>query len=101
VITLAHVKTALEAVVREKGSHVDDRVDRKLPPRYVEHGEPCCLVANILHRCGFTIAQLKQFDTEPGHGGGGGIILTESRHPLLKRIDPAALELVVWSCSGC
>lgn len=94
-ITIEDVKAALEAVARECRYHVDPRLERKLAPRYVEHGEPCCLVAVILHRLGFTTAQLKQLDTEPGTDG-GGIILSESQHPLLKRVDPVALALLVY-----
>lgn len=94
-ITVEDVKAALEAVARDYRYHVDQRVERKLAPRYVEHGEPCCLVAVILHRLGFTIAQLKQLDTESGNDG-GGTILSESRHPLLKRVDPVALALLAY-----
>lgn len=94
-ITVDDVAAALDAVARERGRRTDDRVERKLAPRYVEHGQPCCLVAVVLHRLGFTIGQLKQFDAESGPGG-GGIILSQSRHPLLKRIEPLARQLLVY-----
>lgn len=94
-ITVEQVKTTLAAVAGEDGEHQDARASRRLEPRYVEHGEPCCLVAVVLHRLGFTVAQLRQLDTEAGTAG-GGIVFRESRHPLLKRIDPAARPLLAY-----
>lgn len=92
-ITLVDIRTALDQVAAERPEHADDRVARSLPPRYVEHGKPCCLVAVILHRCGFTVPQLRQLDTESGRGG-GGIKFAESHHPLLRRIAPEAHPLL-------
>lgn len=94
-ITVAQVKATLAAVAAEQSDHMDARVDRKLAPRYVEHGQPCCLAAVILHRLGFTIAQLRQLDTEPGTSG-GGVILDQSRHPLLRRVAPEARALLAY-----
>lgn len=92
-ITTEQVKAALDEVARERPGHIDGRVARQLAPRYVEHGKPCCLVGVVLHRLGFTVAQLRQFDNESGRGG-GGIRFAESRHPLLQRITPEARLLL-------
>jgi hypothetical protein len=93
VITTEQVKEMLAKVADERGDVVDQRVERNLAPRYVEHGQPCCLVAVVLYRLGFTVAQLRQLDTEAGTTG-GGIIFAQSRHPLLKRIAPLARDLL-------
>lgn len=92
-ITVAQVKDALEMVAAGQAEGGDARVARNLAPRYVEHGQPCCLVAVILHELKFTVPQLRQLDAEPGKGG-GGVVFSESRHPLVKRIAPGARQLL-------
>lgn len=92
-ITLHDVTTAVDSVTAEQPDRVDARVGRDLAPRYVEHGRPCCLVAEVLTRLGVRIGVLKDLDVESGPGG-GGVRLHLSRHPMLKRFDPVALELL-------
>lgn len=92
-ITVAQVKQTLSELAAEQGGHVDARVARQLAPRYVEHGQPCCLVAVILYRLGFKVPQLRQLDAEPGMKG-GGVQFGKSGHPLMKRIEPDARTLL-------
>jgi hypothetical protein len=92
-ITVEQVKQALREVAEEQTGQVDARVERNLAPRYVEHGQPCCLVAVVLHRLGFSVAQLKQLDAEPGRQG-GGVVFGQSRHPLMRRISADARQLL-------
>lgn len=94
-ITVAQVKASLIAAADEHGEHIDARVERQLPPRYVEHGKPCCLVAVVLHDLGFTVPQLRQLDHEAGRHG-GGVMFDQSRHPLLRRISPEARNLLSY-----
>lgn len=92
-ITVEQVKELLAKVAEEQPERADARVERNLAPRYVEHGEPCCLVAVVLHEAGFTVPQLRQLDTEPGNVA-GGVVFAQSRHPLVKRIAPGARRLL-------
>jgi hypothetical protein len=92
-ITFAEVAAAARAVAAEKPDWIDVRAVRDLEPRYVEHGKPCCLVAEVLTRLGWSKTNLKQLDHEPGRSG-GGIKFAESRNLMLRRIDPLGLQLL-------
>jgi len=87
------VKAIVRAVAAEYPDRVDARAGRGLAPRYIEHGAPCCLVAEVLCRLGWSVDQLQQLDHEGGRRG-GGIRFAESRNPMLRRIDPTARELL-------
>lgn len=93
-ITVNQVKATLDIVAYRDRYQADAPVGRHLPTRFVEDDKPCCLVAVILHELGFTIPQLRQLDAETGNDG--GIMLGQSRHPLLRRINPDALELLAY-----
>ena len=96
-ITLDAVIDTLRALAEELPDKVDPRVGRGLPPRYVEHGEPVCLVAVLLHRLGYSVGHLKQLNREgpqAAQASTGGVVLGRSRNPLLRRIDPVARDLL-------
>lgn len=95
-IGLAEVKHALNAVAAEEPQHVDDRVERGLSPRYVEHGKPCCLVAVVMYRLGISLGMLRQLDREQHEPGtsGGGIVLRQTRSPIVGRFSPLAWDLL-------
>ncbi len=99
-ISVGQVQRALEAVAREHPDRVDRRVTDGLPARYIDRGAPNCLVALVLTRLGYSTGVLKALDHEPPVGGicqsQGGVAVAESRHPALRRIDPAARALLDW-----
>lgn len=82
-------------IVSQYPDRVDVRAERGLAPRYVEHGEPCCLVAKVLTRLGWSVSQLKMLDCEglEKHRG-GGVQLALSQNLLLKRISPDGLAFL-------
>lgn len=92
-IAVAPVKSTLDAVAAEAPEHVDSRVGRKLAPRYLDKGEPCCLVAQVLSRLGVSTGVLRELDREGGTTG-GGIILRHTRHPVRRRFDRVAWDLL-------
>ncbi len=96
-IKLSTVIDTLQALAEEFPDKVDPRVDRGLPPRYVEHGEPVCLVAVLLHRLGYSVEHLKQLNREgsqAAQASSGGVVFGRSRNPLLRRISPVARNLL-------
>lgn len=91
-IGVSRVRGALQEVVAEDPQRVDRRSTDNLPPRYVEHGQPNCLVAALLARMGISLGLLKQLDNEVR--GPGGILLWVSKHAIRRRFTPAAWELL-------
>lgn len=49
---VSDVREVLDRIVLENPGKVDRRPSGKLPPRYLEHGEPACLAGEILSRSG-------------------------------------------------
>ncbi len=89
----------VRAVLEEIAALVPERRDRRagaLPPRYVDQGQPNCLVALVLTRFGITLGVLRQLDREHPVGDivHAGVRVAESRHPALKRFAPAAIDLL-------
>lgn len=89
------VHDVLDKVVADNPERVDRRAGDGLPPRYVEDGQPNCLVAELLHRMGVSIGVLKQLDREAGRFG-AGIMLKMSEHAIRRRFTPAAWELLYY-----
>jgi hypothetical protein len=98
-IDVPDVRRVLDEVVAERPDHRDVRVDRRLAPRYTEHGSPACLVAEIMHRLGVSIGVLKALDTEadePEHRAEGGVQLDRTRHPVRSRFTDIAWQLLAF-----
>lgn len=94
-ITVAQVRAVLEEIAATE----PDRRDRRaglLPPRYVDQGQPNCLVALVLERLGISLGVLRQLDQEHPTGEivHAGVRVAESRNPSLRRFDRAALDLL-------
>jgi hypothetical protein len=85
--------TLLQAMPAEVRARVDERVRRDLDPRYVEHGEPCCLVAYLLLEAGVEQRTLRDLDREMT-AGAGTVELRHSRHPFWSRFEPSARQLL-------
>lgn len=81
-----------ELVALEKAG--DPRVARGLPGRYMEHGEPCCLVARLMFKEGISTGQLKELDAP--RTGGGGLDLRSVRGPIKHRYTPKAWDLLLF-----
>lgn len=97
-ITVALVRAVLEDIAARYPGRVDRRASDEVPARYVEADRPSCLVAVVLDRLGFSIGVLKTLDVEHAVGElcTAGVRVAESRHPALRRIDPAARALLQW-----
>lgn len=95
-IDVDQVRTAMNEVVFTAPGHVDRRAENTLPARYVEHGEPVCLVAKILMKLGYSIGVLKELDREYPMGEivHAGVLIGSSRHPALRKIQPEAIALL-------
>jgi hypothetical protein len=95
-ITVADIKTALDHIVAEAPDRTDRRIEDHLNPRYLDHGQPTCLVALLLIALGYRTALLRDLDREHsvGHVAATGVRIAESRHPALKRLDPKARTLL-------
>ncbi|QIZ37829.1 hypothetical protein [Saccharopolyspora sp. ASAGF58] len=93
-IGLDRARGELRAIAAESPERVDPRIGRGLAPRYVENGQPACLVAEVLAWLGWSIEQLKQLDREGPRDSGrsqGGVRLAKSRHKALRCIEPQGL----------
>jgi hypothetical protein len=101
-ITVALLREALEEIVAEQPEWVDERPALELPPRYVTHGQPACLVARVLTRMGYSIGILRALDLEfrQGEIATAGVRIVESRHPALRRLEPQARLLLEFVQRG-
>jgi hypothetical protein len=95
-VSVSDIQRVLHEIASEEPDHADRRAVDGLPARYLDHGQPNCLVARVLHRLGFSIGVLRALDEEypTGELVHSGVEVGESRHPALKRIDPLALRLL-------
>lgn len=96
-ISLDQIVATLRAVAAEFPEQRDPRSDRRLPPRYVEHGKPVCLVAVVLHRLGYSVSMIRQLDREGPSSktaSTGGVHFAASRNRMLRRLDPVGRELL-------
>lgn len=95
---MAKVLEDLNALValEQKG---DPRVARGLPGRYLERGEPCCLVAHLLFRQGVSTGMLREMDRTGGKGGGGQYLF-DLKLPVKHRYTELAWELLCY-LQGC
>jgi len=95
-VTAADVKHALDRVVDDDPARTDRRIEAHLNPRYLDQGQPTCLVAELLIELGYRTALLRDLDREHsvGHVAATGVRIHESRHPALKRLDPKARRLL-------
>lgn len=97
-ITVGVVQEAMREVVQANPARADRRPVNGLRPRYVEKGEPTCLVAMILAKLGYSTGVLKALDQEHPVGElcAAGVRVQESRHPALRKIDPLARMLLQY-----
>jgi hypothetical protein len=65
----------------------DEAAGNGLGGRYARHGQPCCLVGEILVKLGASVGTLKDLDRE-------GEVIDKSRHPFWGRFDPVARALM-------
>lgn len=95
-VHVADVREALTRVVAANPGRTDRRIEDHLNPRYLDHGRPTCLVAEVLLELGFRITLLQALDREchVGHVASAGVRIRDSRHPALKRLHPAARTLL-------
>lgn len=95
-ITVSTVRDAMRAVIDEYPRRTDRRAKDGLPARYIDRGQPNCLVALVLNRLGISVGVLKALDAEHPTGElvDAGVTIAESRHPALRRIDPVARQLL-------
>jgi hypothetical protein len=89
------IREVLDLIAEEQGDRKDARAGRNLPPRYIEHGDPACMVAEIMYRLGISKGVIKALDQEPGNPG-GGVVLSESRHPIRMRFTTTAWALLIY-----
>lgn len=96
-ITVAHVREVLEKIAAESPDMRDRRAG-VLVPRYIDQGEPGCLVAIVLTRLGFPLSMLRALDREHRTGDifHAGVRIEESRNPSLRRIDKPARQLLAY-----
>ena len=98
-ITVTAVREVLEEIARDYPWRQDRRVTDERPVRYVDFGQPSCLVAHVLIRLGYSVGVLRALDAEHRTGElfrAGGVKVAESRHPALRRIDPTARRLLQY-----
>lgn len=101
------VRTALDTVAARHPYRKDRRAKDGLPPRYIDQGQPNCLVAMVLVELGFPPTLLRELDRELPVGTlhREAVDIAESRHPALRRMDPLARQLLQWcqrrQDSGC
>lgn len=85
--TVAEVRVILDTVAAERPDHVDRRPEGGLTPRFIDHGQPACLVGVILAELGVSTGLLRALDRE-------GKALDASEHPLRRRFTPEAWALL-------
>jgi hypothetical protein len=93
--TVSDVFRILDELVADNPERVDRRsqgLDQP-PLRYVENGQPNCLVAVLLHRLGVSVGVLRQLDREGGKFG-GGILLWATEHAIRRRFTKPAWLLL-------
>lgn len=81
-------------VLRQVASEFPDRVDHRSGlrrARYVEHGEPHCLVAVVMARLGTPVGQIAELDRQRPDGT---VRIDTSNHPAVRRFTPVARELL-------
>lgn len=95
-ITVDMVRSALEGVVADDPQRVDWRADLDQPARYLDNGQPSCLLARVLVKLGFSAGVLQELDREYPTGEiiHAGVPISASRHPALVKIDPIAMRLL-------
>ncbi len=97
-ITAAHVVAVLEDLAQAEPDRVDPRAEAGLLPRYLHRGQPNCLVARVLVRLGYPTTLLRALDREfpTGELVHGGVEISSSRHPALRRLDDNAKALLQY-----
>lgn len=97
-IGVEDVRTVLNQIANEFPSRRDRRAEDGLPARYIDRGQPNCLVAMVLTRLGFSMGVLKALDQEypVGELFHPGVRVVESRHAALKKIAPSARALLQY-----
>lgn len=94
-IDVAQVRVVLERIAATEPGRRDRRAG-VLPARYLDQGQPNCLVALVLHDLGISIGVLRALDREYPTGEiiHAGVRVVESRNPALRRFTPNALKLL-------
>lgn len=85
--TRAVVLDVLDAVANDHPDRIDRRPAGDLPPRYIDHGDPACLVALVMNRLGVSIGVLRAMDRE-------NVRIAHSRHPVRRRFTADAWGLL-------
>lgn len=84
---VSQVREVLDTICATMGDHTDKNPSGGLNPRYLDQGQPACLVGMILAHLGFSPGVLRELDKE--HAA-----LPYSSHPILKRFSPDARALL-------
>jgi hypothetical protein len=97
-ITVPAVRAVLEEVVAQYPNRIDRRAIDDLPARYIDRGQPNCLVALVLTRLGFSPGVLRALDQEHPTGSlvDAGAKVAESRHPALRKLHTDARLLLQY-----
>lgn len=97
-IPVSRVVEVLEEIAAAEPDRVDPRAEDGLLPRYLDKGQPNCLVAKALSRLGFSRGVLRALDREHPTGElvDAGVQVAESRHPALRKLDPTARALLQY-----
>lgn len=98
-ITIIDVYAQLKQTVSADPRRIDRRPSADLPPRYLDQGQPACLVAVVLAELGVSTGVLRALDREPGSRG-AGIRLWGSFHPVQKRFTRDAWALLALVQAG-
>lgn len=91
--TVDEIRTILDTVTAERPDHIDRRPNAGLTPRFIDHGQPACLVGVILARLGVSTGLLRALDRD-------GARLDEIEHPLRRRFTPEAWALLAYLQHG-
>ena len=97
-ITVAAVRAALEDVVAANPGKAGHPLRDDQPSRYIEQGQPSCLISLVMLRLGFSKGVLRALDEEHPTGEilQTGVTIEESRHPALKKITEDARRLLQY-----